>query len=80
MNDRVQFWEFVARRSVYECWYWAGDVDKRTRFGVYQLDNNKEYAHVLAWEMFYGRDMHNDLHHTCYNTLCVNPFHIEEDL
>lgn len=72
-----RFWARVERRSVLECWAWAGTVDIYG-YGVIRKDGSQNKAHRLAYEMLRGAIPAGlTIDHLCWNTVCVNPWHME---
>lgn len=60
------------------CWNWIGSVDGSGRYGKFRFDSRMISAHRMAmylWEDFDLSDSQS-VHHTCSNTLCVNPEHL----
>jgi hypothetical protein len=73
------FWDKVDKRSDLGCgcWLWTGSRTK-AGYGDLQINNQKHYAHRLAWELVNG-DIPDGkiIIHTCDNPLCVNPDHLD---
>lgn len=58
------------------CWEWHGYIS-RQGYGHLRANGRKHYAHRLLLE-FLGADLKGlHVHHTCRNTRCVNPSHLE---
>lgn len=72
-----------------DCWYWTG---AQTRSGGRDHGSRKPYGHMkasvlglsvmrahrIAWVLFRGPlDPDLEVDHTCRNSLCVNPYHLE---
>ena len=57
------------------CWLWHGQV-KKNGYGLFRGN----YAHRLVYYFYKGYAPNNGrvLDHTCRNTLCVNPDHLED--
>jgi DNA-binding transcriptional regulator YiaG len=72
------FWEKVDRegKTTTECWEWQGAM-LRGGYGIFRWGRN-ENAHRLAYELVLGPIPEgHEVHHTCNNRGCVNPFHME---
>lgn len=60
-----------------ECWTWLGSQNG-TGYGYLSLKGRNVYAHRFAWEWVHGPIPEKlEIHHTCENTLCVNPQHLK---
>jgi hypothetical protein len=81
--------ERLIRNSVLdpvtECWDWIGARDKRasTPYGkmtVYDEEGGRRVrqAHLVSYETFIGPipDGH-EIDHTCRNSYCIAPYHLE---
>jgi hypothetical protein len=77
-----RFWAKVDRKGPDECWLWLGAKSRRGRGGFYgtirREDGGYYNAHIAVWVITYGAKPEGDLDHTCRNTLCVNPAHLED--
>lgn len=59
------------------CWLWRGCKDRKG-YGKIRVSGFTWLAHRLAYEAFKGPiPEHLELDHTCRNTSCVNPEHLE---
>lgn len=62
------------------CWLWlaATQSTKWGEYGAFWDGEKLQRAHRVAYKLFRG-ELPDDLHldHTCRNTLCVNPWHLE---
>lgn len=58
------------------CWWWIGALrgNGRNEYGAFWA-NGTQRAHIVAYVWTYG-EPNADLHHTCGNSLCVNPEHL----
>lgn len=68
------------------CWDWTGAKDKRasTPYGKITVwdkirkRKTKRQAHIIAYETFIGPIPEGyEIDHTCKNTFCINPGHLE---
>lgn len=60
------------------CWNWTGGTSGSKKYGKFQFDGHKVSAHRMSmylWKDFELSDSQS-VHHTCSNTLCVNPEHL----
>lgn len=56
------------------CW----ELKIRARYGLFSVANRNLLAHRVAYELFYGPIPDGlEIDHTCRNTRCVNPEHLE---
>jgi hypothetical protein len=69
------FFDIVWIGDEEECWEWEGDL---TKDGYPVVGEFKVRAHRLAFELANEQRilLKRQIHHTCYNRLCVNPFHL----
>jgi hypothetical protein len=78
MKTIQRFWKHVQFQEN-GCWFWTGGLAKG--YGHFRLTypNRKIVkAHRYLWERLYGLIPEGlELHHTCENTQCVNPEHLE---
>ena len=78
MDVEQRFWSKVAKGGPDECWPWLGRKNAKG-YGVFDDENWKQVrAHAYAFKLA-GRTLpasHNH-DHTCYNTSCVNPAHLD---
>lgn len=68
-----RFWMRVEKADN-DCWEWQGGGG---RYGKMMVDGQRVTIHRWAYEQFVGPipdGLH--LHHTCSNTMCVNPDHL----
>jgi hypothetical protein len=58
------------------CWLWIGAIrgNGRNEYGAFWA-NGTQRTHIVAYVWTYG-EPNADLHHTCGNSLCVNPEHL----
>jgi hypothetical protein len=73
----ARFWQNVTRGSNEECWEWRGRISNQ--YGAIALSGNRVIrAHRVAYELLVGPIPDGYIvHHTCRNTLCVNPGHLQ---
>jgi hypothetical protein len=74
----ARFWSKVDKSAGPEaCWPWTGCVSKD--YGLFATSaHSSQGAHRFAYEAVHGSVKGKQLHHTCKNTLCVNPAHLTE--
>ena len=59
------------------CWEWQGARDARG-YGRIKADGKPQWVHRLSFVIFNGPIEEGEvIHHTCHNTSCVNPDHLE---
>ena len=60
------------------CWTWTGRTDAQG-YGRAEINDETWLAHRLSYSFFVGKIPPGVvLDHTCRNTSCVNPWHLEE--
>jgi hypothetical protein len=67
------------------CWLWTGSKQGK-RWGYYgeivlgrKPQQKHRRAHVVSYETFIGPVAPGlELHHTCHQTLCINPAHLQQ--
>ena len=70
-----RFWKKV--RFSGDCWIWTGFCDK-DGYGTQWYEGKKYYAHRLSYILTIGPiPAGYEVHHTCKNRPCVNPFHLQ---
>jgi hypothetical protein len=81
--DRVearQFWKRLQKDPVTGCWNWTGSKLPKG-YSKFRLGGSKGalvYVHRWAYARFVGTfPEHLTIDHTCKNTSCVNPEHLE---
>jgi HNH endonuclease len=58
------------------CWIWHGTIVHG--YGQYYQVGKTSAAHRIAYELYVGSIPDGlEIDHTCHNTLCVNPAHLE---
>lgn len=64
------------------CWDWQGTTSGRETvpYGQIRVDGKVRWAHRVSYAIFNGGLLDGlDVHHTCENTLCVNPAHLKAE-
>lgn len=71
-----RFWRYVDKTDT--CWNWTGaNCVGYGYFAVSQRPTKSKRAHRFSYELLNGPIPSGFfLHHTCENTLCVNPAHL----
>lgn len=81
-----RFWSKVHRKGDDECWPWCGTLQAPNNVGarygnfcIYEDGKNISYrAHRFSWILANGSIPEGlVIMHTCDNTECVNPNHLE---
>lgn len=81
MADRLFFWSYLCPKS--GCWIWIGKISRKgyghVSVRVPGIGPRNRMAHRVAFEQLTGRAIPPDmtLDHTCRNTRCINPAHLE---
>ena len=57
------------------CWNWTGSAS--SGYGHFTPNGKPTTTHRAMFEHFNGDVGELDVHHTCKNTLCVNPAHLK---
>lgn len=66
-----------------DCWDWGGSVQKRrstaSPYGVMTIEGKRVFAHRYSYMKYNNVTLTpaEPVHHTCSNTLCVNPKHLQ---
>jgi len=69
-----RFWEKVEKTET--CWNWTAAVTRG--YGRFFPKGKPEQAHRVAYELLVGPIPEGlTIDHLCFNTLCVNPDHLE---
>ena len=59
------------------CWLWLGCLDGKN-YGILSIKRRNVYAHRFSYVKKYGAiPAGKELDHTCRNTFCCNPDHVE---
>lgn len=74
--DWARFLKYVVKLEN-GCWLWVGALrgNGRNVYGAFWVNGKTQRAHIVSYVWTYG-EPNCDLHHTCDNSLCVNPEHI----
>lgn len=76
-----RFWEKVDQRGPDDCWPWLASVNRsgRPQFGMKRDGRPTMVPGArVAYELTYGAIAEDcDVHHWCFNKICVNPAHLE---
>jgi HNH endonuclease len=79
-DETVRFWKKVDKRGPNECWPWLAGVNNKG-YGTFRDAGAprgwKASAPNVAFRLTYGRKP-KEIDHTCCNTLCCNPAHLED--
>jgi HNH endonuclease len=60
-----------------DCWTWVGALNTNKR-PTFTHRYRTELSYRLVYRIFIGAIPNDcDLHHACWNKLCVNPYHME---
>ena len=71
---QVRFWKHVDKQE--DCWLWTGNSFS-VGYGLFSNTTVSKYAHRASYEFTVGEIPKGmQLHHTCYQKLCVNPAHL----
>lgn len=80
-HNRFFFRHVLKPADPNACWIWTGArCGSSAEYGQTRSQGRKRMAHAVAWELVHGPlplDRRFVLDHTCRNTLCVNPAHLE---
>lgn len=78
LDADFRFWRKVKKGSRDQCWEWLG-VKTRKGYGHFRGPDKKiVYAHRYAYARLRGPVPKNQtIDHLCFNTSCVNPWHME---
>lgn len=70
----------ILHRVVFQngCWVWQGCRDRKG-YGKIHYNNRSQWVHRITYALFVG-DIEEGLviHHTCFNSQCCNPAHLEK--
>lgn len=74
-DPRQRFDEKVTRSD--SCWNWVGGLTG-SGYGMFWIHGRERLAHILSYEWHVGPVPAGlELDHTCRNTACVRPDHLE---
>ena len=75
LDDR--FWSKVEIKNLLGCWEWKAFKDK-DGYGKIVIDKKPHIAHRYSYSLAHAQSNSNLVFdHTCRNTACVNPLHLE---
>jgi len=66
-----RFWRKVKLDPDTQCWNWIGCKDPKG-YGRFWYRGKNRWAHRVT------KRFRRTAHHTCYNTSCVNPEHLQD--
>jgi len=81
-----RFFAKVNMKGLDDCWLWTAATigsqrNEGARYGRFWYEGRMVIAHRWAYEHWIGPIPDDyDVHHTCRNTLCVNPRHLKAEL
>lgn len=75
-STEERFLKYVKKTDT--CWNWIGATIGNKKYGKFAFDGRKIAAHRVAMYLWKDFDLADSqsIHHTCSNTLCVNPEHL----
>lgn len=73
-KDAERFWSSVDRTTDGACWNWKKSL--RKNYGQFKARTKVYYAHRVAFYLSTGMTP-EVVRHTCDNTLCCNPAHLQ---
>jgi len=81
-TDEEYFWSKVNKQGEDECWKWTGAIrtgKKNRPYGQFNFKSRHMGAHRYSYQLATGESLvsHTPVHHTCGETLCVNPKHLQ---
>jgi hypothetical protein len=75
-STEQDFWKYVNKRSLEECWIWTGALTD-CGYGRVRYHQKGWKAHRLAWVLTHGSIAEGmDILHKCDNPPCCNPNHL----
>ncbi len=76
-GDLVRFAKKIEASRNGSCWNFLGNHDEKG-YGRFWLQTRNQWAHRVAYVVFNGPIPAGlTVHHTCHNTSCVNPAHLQ---
>lgn len=82
MKEKHDFWFFVEKQGVNECWSWRGKFNERGH-ALFYWRGHLHMAHRVAWMLTKGElKWGEQVKRTCNNRACCNPAHMykKEDI
>ncbi len=70
-----RFWKKVRMED--DCWIWTAATTGKNNYGRIKYEGRYQLAHRVAWMLFVGPIMEDEVDHLCQQTLCVNPDHLQ---
>lgn len=82
MSDEDRFWSKVIKLGEDDCWLWTGQIRKKKNeraYGKFGYNARSVMVHRYSYELANNvkLESHTPVHHTCSETLCVNPRHLQ---
>lgn len=79
IKDRERFEKKFHKGRKNECWEWQAGLDPaRHEYGWFWYSGKPHYAHRISFRIYVGPIPRGyEVDHTCRNTKCVNPAHLE---
>lgn len=75
-SAECRFWSKVDKSD--GCWLWTGAQHNSKGYGRFDANGRRWLAHRYAYTLLVGTfDDDLELDHTCLNTRCVNPGHLD---
>lgn len=71
--SKIRFWKKVEKTP--SCWIWTAYIDKKG-YGQFNPNGISTGAHRFSYFLAY-KNLPPEIDHTCRNTKCVNPSHLE---
>ena len=72
-----RYWAKVHVRGPHECWPWNASLN-RYGYGQFRYEGTVNTSHRFAWKVSVGPIPSGmEVDHTCCNTWCQNPGHME---
>lgn len=83
-TDEERFWAKVAKLGEENCWLWYGRLVQKEGattkpYGKFNFGGRSMSVHRYSYEIANNvkLESHTPIHHTCGETLCVNPAHLQ---
>ena len=78
-DSRKRFFSKVNVAGPDDCWMWEGALQGNKKYGRFYYQGRSQGAHRVSYLLEYGsipEGLEID-HFMCFNTLCVNPKHLQ---